>query len=151
MDTNTNASISKQIYRRIRIISQKNQNCSPWQMSFSLIYSIDELSKEDFINNEDPNLAVGKPWFVCLPSPLSHTIEAFPTTQSELRWTCSSLPEIQAPYTPWKRLRSAIHSEPQQCLLGIKQRHVCVHCMQRDTRLCKCYPGTRRAYRIRHP
>lgn len=84
-------------------------------MSFSLINSINELSKEDFVSNEDPNLPVGKPWFVCLPSPLSCTTEAFPTTESGFRWTCSSLPEIQAPYTPWKRLRSASHSEPQQC------------------------------------
>lgn len=54
-------------------------------MSFFLINSINGLGKEDFINNEDLNLAVGKPWLVFLPSPVSRTVEAFQTTESVLR------------------------------------------------------------------
>lgn len=69
-------------------------------MSSFQINSINRLGKEDFVHNEDLNLAVGKPWLVCLPSPMSHTEEAFQNTESGLRWTCSSLSEIQTPYTP---------------------------------------------------
>lgn len=69
-------------------------------MGFFLINSINGLGKEDSINNEDPNLAVGKPQLVFLPSPVSRTAEAFQTTGSGLRWTCSSLSEIQTPYAP---------------------------------------------------
>lgn len=96
-------------------------------MSFSLINSINGLGKEDFISNEDPNLAVGKPWFVCLPSSVSRTGEAFQTTEPGLWWTCSSLSDIQTPYTPWKRLKSVRHFEPHKC--ARRQAEACTHAL----------------------
>lgn len=109
-------------------------------MSFSLINSINGLGKEDFISNEDPNLAVGKPWFVCLPSSVSRTGEAFQTTEPGLWWTCSSLSDIQTPYTPWKRLKSVRHFERQKC--ARRQAEACTHALCATGHTSVCSKGT---------
>lgn len=60
-----------------KLSQEKNQNHQTWKISFFLINSINRLGNEDLVNNEDPNLAVGKPWLVFPPSPMSRTAEAF--------------------------------------------------------------------------